>query len=179
MLRRIDLVIASLLSLTLAGTAQSQNGQPAGPIYVVDMQKIIDQSVIGKAARNNIEEDMKKKRLSLEKLKLEIDKAREEIEKQSSLLSAEAIQSKQEQVIRKQRDFERAYADQREQLAKKNQEAMSKVVTEIDEVIKKLAAENNYRMVLEKDARTVAYVNEKYDISDEVIKAVNAAKVGL
>ncbi|MCO6430184.1 MAG: OmpH family outer membrane protein [Deltaproteobacteria bacterium] len=170
-------VLPAFFSRTDAALAQGAITDE--PIYVVDMQKVINESIIGKAARNNVEEEMKKKRLLLEKMKLEVDKLKEDLAKQSTLLSKDALEKKQEALLRKQRDFERAYQDQRDELARKNYDAMTKIVKEIDAIVAKLADEKQYRMVLEKDSRAVLYVNNRYDISEEVIKRINAEKVGL
>lgn len=175
---RVVLIISFISCISY--TAKAQAGAKAqDPIYVVDMQRIINESVIGKAARNNVEEEIKKKKVILDKSKLEVDKIKEDIEKQSSLLSPEAIESKKELLSKKQRDFERAYQDQREDIARKNNESMMKVVSQIEEVIKEIATKNSYKFVMEKDLRVIVYVNDKYDISSEVIKILNTEKLGL
>ena len=169
-----------MLSLSIPMEIYAQAGSKIQePIYVVDIQKVISESVIGRAARNNIEEEIKKKRIVLEKLQLEATKIKEEIDKQSALLSPEALRTKQDALLKKQRDLERTYQDQQEEIAKKNSESMGKIVKEIDEVVKKLAEQNNYKLVMEKDMRVVVYASDKYDISDEVVKLLDAEKVGL
>jgi outer membrane protein len=176
----LGLLAACYLSSNYVSFCLAQ--QPASssdPIYVVDIQKIINESVIGKAARNSIEEDIGKKRLVLEKMKLEIDKVKEETQKQATLLSPEALQNKQEQMRKKQTDLERAYEDQREEIARKNSESMGNVVREIRAAIKKIAEQNNYKLILEKDMNVVVYINAKYDISMDVVKLLDSEKVGL
>lgn len=183
MSRLISFIVSLLLGASYLAGAQNVSAEVGAkadqPIYVVDMQRIINESVIGKAARNNVEEEIKKKRVVLDKSKLEVDKIKEEIEKQSSLLSPDALEVKKELLAKKQRDFDRAFQDQREDIARKNNESMLKVVGQIEEVIKELAAKNNYKFVMEKDLRVVVFVNEKYDISSEVIKVLNTEKLGL
>jgi len=149
------------------------------PIYVVDIQRVVNESVIGKAARSNIETEINKKRSVLEKIKLEGDKLKEEIQKQSTLLSAEALRAKQDLYEKKQRELERSYEDQREEIAQKNSEAMGKVIKQINDAVKKIADQNNYKLVIEKDLRVVVFVNDKYDISSEVIKFIDNEKIGL
>ena len=148
-------------------------------IYVVNMQRVIDESIIGKAARNNIEADVKKEELKLSKLKDDLDKSRAEADKQASLLSKEALAGKQEALEKKQRELMRAVQDKREELTRRNGAEIERVVKEIDLVIKELAEKNDYKFVVEKDKQYVLFVDEQFDLTDKVVEAVNKKKLDL
>lgn len=173
-------LMACLLVLGLGSSAVAEEySKSKDPIYVVDMQKVFIESIAGKAASNNLQEQVKKKRVVLEKQKLEIDSLKQDIEKQGSLLSESALQTKQDALMKKSRDFERALQDQKEEMSVKNKEAMEKVLKSINETIKELSAKNNYKIVLEKDLRVVIYADSKFDISNDVIKLLNEKHVGI
>ncbi len=181
-----NLKASILLLVTMFASSQFDNYLQAqefshmqDPIYVVDVQRIFTESIAGKAASNNLQEDAKKKRVVLEKKKLELDGLKNEIEKQASLLSASALESKQEQLMKKSRDFERSLQDLKEEMTIKNQESMQKILTKINATIKELAEKNNYKIILEKDLRVVIYANNQFDVSEEVIKLLNEKHVGL
>lgn len=165
-----------------AAFAEGVLAEPASvqdPIYVVDMQRVFSESIIGKAATNNLQEDVKKKQVVLEKQRLELEKLKGDLEKQASLLSKDALRKKEQQLYQKERDFERSLNDQREELALRNKDAMEKVLLQINKVMKDLADKNDYKIIMEKDLRVVVYANKKYDISDEVIKQLDNEHMGL
>lgn len=166
----------TVLSLFAFAGGVSAEGAASDPVYVIDMQRVINESAIGKAARTKIEEEIKKKQLVMEKSRIEFDKARQDLEKQASLLSPQALGDKQQALQKKQRDLERQYQDIKEEIARRNQESMIRVVNKIDEIVADLAAKNGYKFVLERDTGVVVFVNQKYDISEQVIKELNTRK---
>jgi outer membrane protein len=167
------LLLTSCFSLAATAFADDK------AVYVVDMQRIINESVIGKAARNNMEGEIKKGQVNLEKMKVEIDSVRASIEKQGSLLSAEAAQEKRASLEKKERELARSYQDLREELARKNNTAIAKVVEQIDKVVKEVASDEEIEFILEKDTRLVVYAEKQYDLTDKIIGILDERKVGL
>ena len=166
---------AAVLAFFASGSeAWSEN--PA-PIYLVDVQRVINESIAGKASRNNVEAEVKKSELHLAKLKAEIDRLAAELDKQSSVLSPEALVEKREVVRRRQRDFERALQDQQEELARKNDAEMAKVMAEIQKAVKELAWQGGYRIIMERDPRVVIYAADGLDLTDQVVKILDAKKL--
>lgn len=148
-------------------------------VWVVDMQRVMNTSVAGKAARNTLEADAKKAELALEAQRSEVLRIREQLEKQAALLSRQAIQEKRETLAEKERDLARALSDQREELLRKNQAQIGKVVEAAREVVAELAARDGKKLIIEKDARAVLFVNEHYDLTDEVVAALDRKKIAL
>ena len=149
------------------------------PVYVVDMQKVISESIAGKAAKNDIEAELKKREGALSKTQNDLKAMKAELDSQSSVLSKEALKAKQEALILKDKEFQKTYQENREALAKKNNDSIGKIVTEIDAIVKKIAKDKEYRLVLEKDQRVVLYVADEYDITDAVLKQLNDKKLDL
>ena len=152
--------------------------QEQDAVYFVNMQKVVDESIIGKAAKSDVEGEARKRQLTIESKKSEIAKLRAELDKQKSLLSAAALTERQQIIERKERELVRNFDDQREEIAKLNSVEMKKVVGEIDAVIKEISTQNNYKMVIERDNRLVLYVNSSWDLTDNVIKKLNEKKLG-
>ena len=81
--------------------------------------------------------------------------------------------------MKKQLELQRAYQDAQEELAKANEQEISKVVGEIQSVVKEVAKERNLRFVFEKDRQTVLYASDRIDISADVVKILDKKKVAL
>jgi outer membrane protein len=156
---------AFLVALTIVPLAFADTPSQSPSLYFVDMQRAIDQSIIGKGAKATMENDIKKRQEGLSVLKNEVEKMKADLDKQASLLAPDAL--------------ERQIHDQREELAKKNSESIAKIVKEIDLIIKDLAKQENYGFILEKDPAYVLYLSDKYDVTDEVIKLLDKKKTEL
>lgn len=154
-------------------------GSKSQEIYVVDVPRVLQDSIAGKALRKTLETETKKREAKLQKDKVDIQKLREDVSKQSSVLSSEALADKQRSLEKREKDFARRLQDEREELGKYNGELLGKLVKEIDAVIKKIAADNGYPLVLERDQRIVLYVADRFDITPQVIEELNERKVGL
>ena len=163
--------------ISLVGCAAAYAEDTPKLLAVVDMQRVLDESVAGKAARSNIEAEAKKSEAKLTQLKADFEKESADLQKRSALLSGQALEEKRGQLIKRQRDFERAVQDAREDLAHKNDAQMSKVVREVDGVVKEIASQNKYTFVLEKDRTVVLYADPRLEFTDEVIKLLDDKKI--
>ena len=147
-------------------------------IYVVDMDRVVNESIIGKAARANIQDEARKTEGKLALQKTELEKLRADLDAQASVLAPAALEEKREAASRRAREFERTIQDKREELAKKHNLEMKKVVDEIDRVVSSLSSSGSYPVILEKNPNVVLYAAERIDLTNQVIQAVDAAKVG-
>lgn len=163
---------AAWLTLFPGSVVRAEGGQ-LGAIYVVDMQKAIDSSDFGRAAKSRMDSEIKKQEQDLEKKKAEIDRMKADLIKQSSLLSSEAAEEKRAQLEKKSMDLQRGVEDARQSLTRRNGAEIEKVVREIDIAVKELSRESGYQVVLERDPRFVLYAGDRYDLTDEVIERLN------
>ena len=148
-------------------------------IAIVDVQKVVNETIIGKAARSNLEREMQKAKVKLSNMQAEFEKQKADLEKQSAILSGAALEERRESLAKKQRDVQRTYQDAQEQLAGINDKEIKKVVDQVSEVIKELADDRNYKFVFEKDRQSVIYASERIDITQDVIKILDKKKVDL
>jgi outer membrane protein len=173
---RMKTILSMLLfALSLAAPSMAF-GESIG---IVDTQFVLNQSIIGKAARSNLEARVKKAQAGLGQRKTQFDKERAALEKQAKVLSGAALESKKEALGKKQLDLQRAYQDAQEELAKANEQEIAKVVGEIQAAVKEFAKERNLTFVFEKDRQTVLYASDRIDISSDVVKILDKKKVAL
>lgn len=167
-------IFISILSAGI-GSALAQSSS----IAIIDMQRVIDQSIIGKAARSNVEVEAKKSQAKIGQLKSEFEKGRADLEKQATLLSGSALDDRREQLVKRQRELERVAQDARDDLMRRNSAQIGRVVQEIDGIVKSLAQQRRYTFIFEKDQQTILYADQRLDITDEVIKTLDQKKVAL
>lgn len=156
----------------LPGISYAEGLESEG-IAVVDVQRIIDETEQGQAARKRVRKEADEAKEELQELKTDFEREREAASKQLALLSSEARESKLAEMRGKERDLARAVQDHQEDVLRLEGSEIEKVVRKINEVIKKLAKERKLDFVLERERRLVLYVRNEIDLTDEVIAVMN------
>lgn len=169
--------IISILSILLLSSSLAWAEAKIEPIYVVDIQKVIDESIAGKAAKNNVELDAKKGQAKLNLLKNELEKLDEEIKRQSGILSEDALEQKRQAASRKERELALALQEQRTTFLKKNDAEIQKIIKEIKTIINSLAEKEKFKFVIEKDHRFVLYAGNDHDLTKQVIEILNEKQI--
>lgn len=168
----------SLTALFLAVTLLASPVSAENPPYaVVDLQKVLQESIAGRAARNALESDAKKGRAEIEVRQREVEKLRREFEAQRGVLSGQALEERRADLERKEKEVSRSVEDAREALARKNQEYLKKLIGEVNEVLGEFAKEQNYQFVIENDRRLVLYAAPALDVTAKVIAEMDRRKV--
>lgn len=148
-------------------------------IAIVDVQRVINESIIGKAARSNLEQQINKAKLRVASLKNDFDKQAADLEKQSSILSSSAMEQRREALGKKQVDMQRSYQDIQEELARANDKEIGKVLEQITEIVKDLSKDRGYLFVFEKDKQSVVFASSRIDITPQIIEALDKKKLDL
>lgn len=148
-------------------------------VAIVDVQRVVNNSIAGKAAKSNLESQINKAKLKLAGLKNEFEKQKAELEKQSTILSGTALDQRREALAKKQVDFQRAYQDMQQELAKANDKEIGKVIKQVNEVVKELADKRGYAFVFEKDRQSILFASNRIDITEEVVSELDKRKVDL
>jgi outer membrane protein len=172
----MNMTVSLLLGILALAAPSLAFGESIG---IVDTQWVLSQSIVGKAARSNLEGRVKKAQAGLGQRKADFDKERMALEKQAKILSGAALESKKEVLSKKQVELQRAYQDAQEELSKANEQEIAKVVSEIQDAVKEVAKERNLTFVFEKDRQAVLYASDRIDISGDVVKILDKKKVAL
>jgi outer membrane protein len=164
--------------VALVGSTQATALADDG-LAVVDIQKVVSESIIGKAAKNNLEGEVKKAKVKLANLQSDFEKSKADLEKQAGVLSDKALNDRREGLVKKQRDAQKVFQETQQNLAKKNDEEIQKVLEEIRAVVEDVADDRDLEFVLEKDRQSVVFAADRLDITAEVIKRLDKKKVDL
>ena len=151
-------------------------GEEAVKIGFVDMRKVLNISEAGKAARNQIVLETEKIKNEIVGREREMEKLREDLEKRGTVMSETTRLDKERDFQLKLRDLERfrQYADQEMKL--KDRDLTVQVLRKIEPIIRKIAEEEKFSLILEKNDPVVAYGSNTLDLTDEVIKMLDQQK---
>lgn len=146
------------------------------PVYVVDIQKIVSSSEVGKNAQNELMDELSPKQRSLQSLKKELDESKVKFQRQASLLSADARLSRQEAIAEKEKALRRKMQDFQEEAQKLQQKTLAELVESIDASVENLAKEEQIELVIENDPRWVLFVNPEFEITERVVQSLEKQK---
>jgi outer membrane protein len=174
-MKRLDLLVVFALAFVapVCPVAYAQD------VAIVDVQKVVNESIIGKAAKSNVEAQIQKAKARMANLQSDLEKGKADLQKQSAVLSGSALEERREALEKKQREAQRTFGDLQEQLAKANDKEIKKVVDEIDKVVGEIADDKEYAFVFEKDRQAVLYAAPRIDITQDVIKILDKRKLDL
>lgn len=167
-------VAAQLLGVMVMVFAQAALAEP---MVFVDMQRVIDESIVGKAAKADVEADARRRQSELLGQQRELEKVQSELAKQKGILSPSALEERSDAVSKSQKEFERKAQDFQEDLTRKSQAAVAKVVKDIQDVVHEYSASHGFTLVIERDDRSVLYVEPEFDISEQIVAILNEKKL--
>jgi outer membrane protein len=78
--------------------------------------------------------------------------------------------ARQKQLVEQDRDFQRRRREFQEDLNARKNEELQQVLERANRVVKQVAEAEKYDLILQE----AVYINPKHDITDKVIKALNA-----
>lgn len=142
-------------------------------IAVFDMQRALEESAAGKDAVESMKKEYQSVQKDIDTRSLELKKMQDEINAQNSILSDDAKQAKMDEYQRKLKDLQRIIKDANDDFKKKEQVVVSKIATELKDVVEKLGKELGYNIIFEKRESGVLYNMESADITKLAIDRYN------
>lgn len=166
-LRLTSLCAAVVLGLALAGNAAAESVQKLG---FINAERLYQESKQAQGIQKTLEKEFSGKHKALQKMQQE----GEVLEKK--LASGKLTEAEREAAVRKLGELVQKFRLQQAQLAEeynlRRNEEFAALQQNANRVIVDLAKKEGYDLIL----KDVIYVNSKYDITDRVIKAMNARK---
>ncbi|ADU99233.1 OmpH family outer membrane protein [Alicycliphilus denitrificans] len=164
--RHIPLVLL-LGSLAAAVPAQAQEFK-AG---FVNTDRIFREANTAKAAQAKLEQEFSKREKELVDMGNALKSATEKFEREAPTMAESQRVARQRQLVDQDRDFQRKRREFQEDLGARKNEELGQVLERANRVVKQLAEAEKYDVILQE----AVYINPKHDITDKVIKAMNAA----
>ena len=160
--------VVSALALN-AGIAHADDAK----IGIVDMQKCIQTSDAGKKAKAELESAFNKKKKELQDQEATLKKLQEDFQKKQSALSDATKKEQQGKLQEKFMKYQELLQKSQSEIQKKEQEMSEPIIKKIREKVAEIAKKKGYSLVLERNDNIVIFSDDKNDITDEILKAVN------
>jgi len=141
-------------------------------IGFINTDRIFKESTTAKQAQAKLEQEFSKREKDLVDAEKSLKTAVEKFEREAPTLSESQRLSRQKQLGEQDRDFQRKRREFQEELNARKNEEFQQVLERANRVIKQVAEAEKYDLVLQE----AVYINPKHDITDKVLKVINAAK---
>jgi len=137
----------------------------------VNTDRILREADTAKAAQAKLEAEFSKRDKELRDIGAAMKAASDKFERDAPTMSESQRQARQRQLADQDRDLQRKNREFQEYLNARKNEELAHVLDKANRVVKQMAEAENYDVILQE----AVYVNPKHDITDKVLKAMNAS----
>lgn len=145
-------------------------------IAVIDVQKVVSNSEVGKKALAEVKALKDKKQAEIDQRTNSVQALRDKLDKQKDILSPEAQEKQRNDIQKAITDLNRFREDSEQEIQGRLATALKGMEDQVLPIIQKIGNERGYSLIMSRDQ--VIYVNTKSDITDEVIRIFNEQAAG-
>jgi outer membrane protein len=161
--------IAALVFMASAG-AQAEEVK----IGFVNSDRVLREATLAKAAQTRLESEFSKRQKEGEDAANKLKAAADKLDKDSPTLSEAERNRRQRDLVEQDRELQRKRREFQEDLNQRKNEELASVVERANKVVKQIYDSEKFDVILQGDS--VVFASARVDITDKVIKALNAQK---
>ena len=191
-MKKLFAFIGPLALILVTAPAFAQAVGPTGKTVkmgVVDMQRISQESLLGKSyatrmdqLESEIRSELTKRQNQIAQIDAAVKALQDELQKQSAILSPDAVEKKQQEIVKKNRDRQALAEDSQADIQRMQQAAQQKAQefqvdfnTKIQPILQVVGKEKGLDFIL--DRATIVLINAELDITrDVIVKADDTEK---
>jgi outer membrane protein len=140
----------------------------------VNSERVVREAAPAKAAQAKLETEFGKREKELNDLGNKLKTASDKLDKDNATLSETDKARRQREIVDQDRDLQRKRREFQEDLNQRRNEEMASVVERANRVIKQIFDAEKFDVILQE----VIFASARVDITDKVIKALNAQAAG-
>ncbi|HTR02015.1 MAG TPA: OmpH family outer membrane protein [Thermoanaerobaculia bacterium] len=180
-MKRFVLTVAAALIAAIASAqgapaaAAAPAPSPAGPlkIGVINVERLVQESALGKEAFNRVKKLNDSKKEEGEKLQKELRDMEQKLADQGSSMADDKRETLQKSYQEKAIAFKRFQDDANRDLEAAQKKELSELERRVFPVINQVGKEKGYTLVFNKFQSGLVYADDTVDITDEVLKIFN------
>ena len=140
-------------------------------VGIVNLDRIFREANSAKSAQTKLEQEFGKREKDLNDIAAQLKTASEKFEREAPTLAESQRANRQKLLVEQDRDFQRKRREFQEDLNSRKNEELQQVIERANKVVKALAEAEKYDLIVQE----AVYVNPKHDITDKVLKSLNAS----
>ena len=161
-------LITAAAGLCLAAPVGAAHAQ--SKIGVVQIERIVRDSAPALRAQKKLEAEFSKREAELSKSAEQLKRMQDELEKEGVTMAEAQRRNKERDFNELTREFQKKQRDYREDVNQRRNEELSQVIEQANRIIRQIAEQEKYDIIFQE----AAYANPRIDITDKVIKALDA-----
>ena len=153
--------------------APAQEGEIQVKVAIVDLNRLLVESSIGKDSQSRLAEYFEQKQNELQQEYQALQREQASLENQRSVLAASAYTTKRNQLEQATLAFrQRSEAAERE-FKQMQQEETEKFLTQMAPIVQAIGKDDGYTMILRRSAPAVLFFDPAIDITDIVLRRLD------
>ena len=141
-------------------------------IGVVNPDRLLRESTPARAALQKLESEFSKRQKEMEDMGTRLKSTAERFEKDGPVMTETDRTRRQRELAELDREFQRKRRELSEDLNQRRNEEMQGLVERSNRIIRQIAEQEKFDLIVQE----AVYFNPRVDITERVLKALNAAK---
>ena len=141
------------------------------PVKYIDLNRIVNESIVGKQIKDLIVNERKKFNKKHQDLEKKLEKNKNDILSKKNILSEEDFQKEVDKHQKNVNDYQLEKKQNLDKMNKKNLEYSRNFMIKIDKIVLEYSKNNSIDLLLKKDALIVS--NSSLDITNEILSEVD------
>lgn len=176
MIRLLSRILITALFIPIAGLAQTASpAAAAGKIVWLNMDTTVISCDEGKGEFAKIQQFVDEKKAEMDTMRKEYESLKNQESVQGSKLTDEARADLQFQITQRETQLQRFQQDTQQEINNKRDRVYSYIIKRLQPVIEKIARDKSLSAVLLLNPNRDIWIDPTLDITDEIVKAYNAA----
>jgi outer membrane protein len=148
----------------------------AEEVSYVDMQRVLEESEVGKKVQEDLRKEFEPTAQSLGKEEQEIRTLQETLARDAPLMSKDQVTKKEEELKKRIESYQKDAGKAQQELMKVQQERAREILGPAQKAVTAVAKQKKLSMVVERSMNGILYMDDSRDITEAVIKEMNSTK---
>jgi outer membrane protein len=164
-------IFGLLIAIPMAISAPTLGSE----IGYVDMQRVLEESQLGLTAQANLQERFGDEQQAFAEEEAAIRQLQQKLERDRPLMSTAQVEKTEQEIQSRIKQFEQDFAKIQQQLAQAQQQEGQKILKPARDAVITVAKKRKIDAIFEANQAGVIYLDDGGDITDAVIKAMDAS----
>ena len=163
-------IAAGFVLAAAACSAAAQQAAPSVKVGFVSMERVMRDAIPAQRAQKSLEGEIQKRDQEMRRLTEQLKRLQSELDKMPATAGDSERRTKERSLADLGREFERKKVLYTEDLEQRRNEAMGQVIEQANRAVRQVAEQGNYDIIFQE----AAYMSQRVDITDQVIRALDA-----
>ena len=170
-MRRISTILAAAARAAAAGAAYGADYK----IGFVNTERLFREAAPAKRAQQKLEREFASRDADIQRLSRQVRDLQTQLDRDGATMPEGDRRNKERDLANQSRDLQRMQREAREDLNLRRNEELASLQERANKVIQQIAESEKFDLILQDP---VVFASQRIDITEKVIKALNAAPAG-